>query len=177
MPSHRGDDTPLGTSNMIVLQAPNCEDNLPALRASMTIESIDGGDNDAFDTLVDIPMLYDTGTQISIISADLLSPDFRDYLRSVAINEPYTSGAGFVQVSVTLSFTNVATTMAIIAVVRPAEAMSNNFEGAILGQRSAIDSIVAEMVPRRFCNLSEDLWGEIRISRVYDKINDELREY
>ena len=172
------ENMPPGSSNMVVLEAPRCEDNLPALQASITIQALDADDNDPTETLVAVPIVYDTGSQITIISADLLSPEFQNHLKSDPIHEPYTSPSGFVQISARICFTNVVVALEIVAVVRPADTMPNKFNGILLGQRSAIDSIVAEMVPRHFLkHLSEDLWGEIRISRVYDNIEEEIREY
>ncbi|KAI0378706.1 hypothetical protein F5Y04DRAFT_283636 [Hypomontagnella monticulosa] len=50
---------PEGFPGMVVLESPFCENNLPALKASISIQAIDGEDSDPTENLIAIPMLYD----------------------------------------------------------------------------------------------------------------------
>ncbi|KAI1141458.1 hypothetical protein F5Y05DRAFT_423273 [Hypoxylon sp. FL0543] len=176
------DMTP-GSSSMVVLESPFCENNLPALKASISIQAIDGEDSDPTENLIAIPMLYDTGAQATTISEELLSPQFQEFLRTNELHEPYRVSPTpplprLVHISANICFTNAVITLNLIADVRPKEAMPNHFKGVILGQKAAIDSLVTEMVPRKFLpRLSGEHWGEIRITRAYDVILDEVKEY
>ncbi|KAI1089052.1 hypothetical protein F5B19DRAFT_468970 [Rostrohypoxylon terebratum] len=174
---------PPGFPNMVVLKSPFCENNLPALKASISIQAIDGEDTDPTENLKDIPMLYDTGAQTTTISEELLSLQFQEFLRTDEVHEPYCTSQAprqprLVQVTADICFTNTVISLDFIAVVRPKETMPNHFNGVILGQKGAIDSLVTEMVPRNFLpHLSGEFWGEIRITRVYDVILEEVKEY
>ncbi|KAI0169182.1 hypothetical protein GGR52DRAFT_554022 [Hypoxylon sp. FL1284] len=171
------ENMPEGFPGVVILKSPFCEDNLPALKASITIKAVDGEDSDPTENLVAIPMLYDTGVQATVISEELLSPRFQEYLRTAEINEPYRTSR-MVQVSAHICFTNTVISLDIIAVVRSKEFMPDHFNGGILGQIGAIDSLVAEMVPRSFLpHLSGEFWGEIRIARAYDGVLGEIKEY
>ncbi|KAI2602738.1 hypothetical protein GGR54DRAFT_644735 [Hypoxylon sp. NC1633] len=93
------------------------------------------------------------------------------------VYEPYHSSR-LVEVSANIGFTNTVMSLNRIAVVRPKETMPNHFNGVILGQKGAIDSLVTEIVPKNFLpRLSTDFWGEIRITRSYDLIQGEVKEY
>ncbi|KAI0383209.1 hypothetical protein F5Y04DRAFT_287385 [Hypomontagnella monticulosa] len=172
------ENMPEGFPGTVVLESPFCENNLPALKASISIQAIDGEDSDPTENLIAIPMLYDTGAQATVISEELLSPQFQEFLRTTnEVHEPYRTSR-LVQVSAHICFTNTVITLYVIAVVRPKETMPNRFNGVILGQKGAIDSLVTEMVPRNFLpHLSGEFWGEIRITRAYDGILEEIKEY
>lgn len=99
-------------------------------------------------------MLYDTGAQATVISEELLSPQFQEFLRTDEVHddevhEPHRTSR-LVQVSAHICFTNTVVSLGIITVVQPKETMPNHFKGVILGQKGAIDSLVPEMVPRSF---------------------------
>ncbi|KAI1394993.1 hypothetical protein F4819DRAFT_506285 [Hypoxylon fuscum] len=174
---------PPGFSSMVVLESPFCENNLPALKASISIQAIDSEDNHPTENLTAIPMLYDTGAQATTISEELLSPRFQEFLRTHEVRDPYRTSETppqprLVQVSANICFTNTVIPLNLVAVVRPKETMPNHFNGVILGQTGAIDSLVTKMVPRNFLpHLSGEFWGEIRITRAYDVILEEVKEY
>ncbi|KAI1414968.1 hypothetical protein F5Y13DRAFT_10865 [Hypoxylon sp. FL1857] len=166
---------PSGPPSMAVPESPFCENNLPVLKASISIQAIDGEDSDPTENLIAIPMLYDTGAPATIISEELLSPQFQEFL---CTDEVHSQQPRLVQVSANICFTNSVIPLNLIAVVRPKESMPNHFNGVILGQKGAIDSLLAEMVPSNFLpQLSGEFWGEIRITRAYDVILEEVKEY
>ncbi|KAI2471552.1 hypothetical protein F4781DRAFT_102083 [Annulohypoxylon bovei var. microspora] len=177
------ENMPPGFPNMVVLESPFCENNLPALKASILIQAINGEDSDPTENLMDIPMLYDTGAQATTISEELLSPQFQEFLRTDEIHEPYRTSQTpqqprLVHVTANICFTNTIISLNLIAIVRPKETMPNHFNGVILGQKGAIDSLVPEMIPKNFLpHLSGEFWGEIHITRVYDIILEEVKEY
>ncbi|KAI1252511.1 hypothetical protein MGN70_007090 [Eutypa lata] len=144
------DNMPPGFPSMVVLESPFCENSLPALKASILIQAIDGGDIDPRENLTAIPMLYDTGAQATTISEELLSPQFQEFLRIDEVHEPHHTSQTpqqprLVQITANICFTNTVISLHLIAVVRPKETMPNHFNGVILGQKGAIDSLVTEM--------------------------------
>lgn len=93
-------------------------------------------------------------------------------------HKDYVTPSEFVQVSMIMTFTNTTLRLDTIAIVKPAAAMPNNFNGIILGQRGAIECMIAKSVPRNFlAHLSAEFWGEIHVSQTYGVVTKEITHH
>ena len=152
-------------SHVVILCAAKYEKNLPAVKGSVVLSAIDGEPTDIKQELTNTTMLLDTGAQVTVISADLLSPVFQECLTS-KVYERYTSGSA-VQVSFRFCLSIVAVALDTVALVLPTNAMPNKLKGIILGQHGVIDCLDLRLLPRKFAqHLPANFWGEVHLNRL-----------
>lgn len=127
-----------------------------------------------------VEMLWDTGAASTIITKDLLSPDFQAHL-SDTIHAPYKNQNGTrVQISFNLEFTNTLFSMDLVAWVIDKEALPNARSGVILGQKNCIDAIQYRSIPRTILeargeSVNEMFWGDL-ILESYVDLDGTLKE-
>ena len=95
-----------------------------------------------------IELLWDTGAHWSIIVDEMLSADFREYLKS-PLHDPYRCGAGVrFQVDANISLSNSLLQINCLCLVVPRSVIPNGRVDMILGQSGAIDRIVYKSVSK-----------------------------
>lgn len=153
----------------LLMYADPGEGFLPALKARMMLSGIDGDDRSPTVQLK-TSVLLDTGAHVSSISEDLLSPEFRSYLRSTE-NQPYVVAEGsIVQVSCVIVFSNSYVKLESVARVVKRSRMPNQLSGVLLGQKGFIDNIQYRSIPRNLVlargeQMSEEFWGLIDVEQ------------
>ncbi|KAI9863674.1 MAG: uracil DNA glycosylase [Trichoglossum hirsutum] len=154
---------------------------LPSLTGTLVLTGLDSDDRSPAASVTMNKIYFDTGAHISVVSDDLVTEEFRQYLR-LEENAPYLQGNGSrVQVSASLRFSNGHITMAFIILVVPLDEMPNRFSGVLLGQRTFIDRLQFEMIPRNLLiareqNIPDRIWGDILIKAFID-LDAEVHEF
>lgn len=121
---------------------------LPAIAAAVRLTGIDGNYFDPEQVFTFIELLWDTGAHWSIIVDEMLSADFREYLKS-PLHDPYRCGARVrFQVDANISFSNNLLQINCLCLVVPRSVISNGRVDMILGQSGAIDRIVYKSVSK-----------------------------
>ncbi|OAX78867.1 hypothetical protein ACJ72_06819 [Emergomyces africanus] len=152
----------------VVIPAALESQTLPTITAKVILEGIDDGSK--IDTLENAVMLFDTGAHHTIISSDVLSPGFRDYLENDPVHDPYRLEGGCrVQLIANVEFTNTYIRLCTIALVVNRSAIPNSPSGIIFGQKGCLDSICFRSVPAKFLQpQDDDAWGGITVDRYID---------
>lgn len=116
-----------------------------------------------------------------MISEDLLSPEFRNYLTH-PIHNPFRNDTGVkVQIDGDICFSNKILRITCICLVVPSPVMPNGRIGILLGQNGAIDHITYKNVPRVSLNrrgeaLPPTVWGDIIVEEYID-LYDEIHQF
>ncbi|OJD10306.1 hypothetical protein ACJ73_09843 [Blastomyces percursus] len=149
----------------VVIPAALESQTLPTITAKVTLEGVDDGSK--IDTLENAVMLFDTGAQQTIISSDVLSPGFRDYLENDPVHDPYRLEGGCrVQFTANIEFTNTYIRLCTVALVVNRSVIPNSRSGIIFGQKGCLDSICFRSVPAKFLQAQDDdVWGDITVDR------------
>lgn len=150
---------------------------IPTVRGAFFLQAVDG-DIDNLTCEVEGQMIFDTGASRTTIAEELLSEDFRRYLKD-PIHDPYRSGNGVAcRVEAHLALSNhPITTMAVVMIV-PAAHLPNGLVGILFGQSSCINRLNAQMTPRsvliaRGQETSDQVWGEITVTE-YVNVDGEI---
>ena len=163
------------------IRAKITESTLPAVTAAVRLTGIDGDLQDPEDNFDAVEMIWDTGAHETVISEDLLSSDFRNYLKN-PIHDPYRNETGVkVQIDGELCFSNTILQINCVCLVVPSSVMRNERLGILLGQEGAIDRIIYKSVPRANLNargeaLPPTLWGDIVVDEYID-LFDEIHKF
>ncbi|KAI9778262.1 MAG: uracil DNA glycosylase [Geoglossum umbratile] len=164
---------PRGVPYLLTLCPGLAEAYLPSLTGRLALTGL-GSDAQSPRTVVTTDNIYfDTGAHIPIMSDDLVTGEFRRYLRTEE-NAPYLLHNGSkVQVSASLRFSNGQIAMAFVMLVVPLDRMPNRFSGVLLGQRTFMDRLQVEMIPRtllaaREQNIPDEFWGDLLIKAYMD---------
>ncbi|KAI2677984.1 hypothetical protein CBS147355_4985 [Penicillium roqueforti] len=151
---------------------------LPLIRANITLKGIDGNEQDLTCELEEVEMVFNTGAHRTIITEELLSPAFREYLRD-PIHDLYRSPDGIaVQVDSSLALSNSCTSIDAVALILPKAKMPNQLVGILFGQISCIDRLSLRAIPRHVLlargeGVSDQLWGDILVEE-YANLDGEL---
>lgn len=123
-------------------------------------------------------MIFDTGVSRTTIAEELLSEDFRQYLKN-PIHNPYRSSNGVAcQVEAHIALSNhPIITMAVVIIV-PAAHLPNRQIGIHFGQSSCVNRLNVQMTPRsvliaRSQETSNQVWGEITVTE-YVNLDGEI---
>lgn len=163
---------------LIMLQAHLEEQTLATVSGTVRLRGIDSITGDPECDMSSRSILFDTGAHSCLIVEDLLSDQFREYLRSPQ-NDPYKSeDRTRVQVDCTFSFSNHLFEISTIFVVVPRRAVPNGRVGIILGQKGLLDRMTYRSVPSKILkargnDVEEGVWGDIVIEE-YLTLDDEL---
>jgi hypothetical protein len=165
------------------IRATITEESLAIVSGTLTLEMIDiaeDGDESTTCTLTREDMLWDTGSQVCTITADLLPEKFANRLADPG-NDPYRDGSGTrVQVQGYLALSNSKFFFSNVFTVVPPSAVPNGRSGIILGQKYFIDHMELKQVPRAILEvrgeeLKEDEWGDIKIIEWMDALSGETK--
>lgn len=156
------------------------ERTLPVIPAGVRLTGIDGDYHDPHQVFTSIEILWDTGAHSCIVVDEMLSAEFRDYLKS-PIHDPYRCDSGVrVQVDASISFSNTLLKITCICLVVPRSVVPNRRVGMILGQSGAIDRIIYKSIPKanlvaRGEQVRETVWGDLCLEEYVD-LDGEIRK-
>lgn len=142
------------------------EKTLPIVTVNIVLNGIDGAYKSGIEELREMEVLWDTGAQQTIITEDVLSAPFREFLQE-PIHDPYRSkDALCVQIDAVIGFSNAPIKISAVALVVPKSVVPNGRVGVIFGQQQCIDCISYSSVPRRILkargdDISDEVWGEL----------------
>lgn len=149
------------------------ERTLPTIPAGVRLTGIDGNYHDPHQVFTSIEILWDTGAHSCIVVDEMLSGEFRHYLKS-PIHDPYRCDSGVcVQVDASISFSNTLLKICCICLVVPRTVVPNGRVGTILGQSGAINRIIYKSVPKanlvaRGEQVAETIWGDLCLEEYVD---------
>ena len=151
------------------------EPTLPTVSGSLRLRGLDADPLDEIDDCrLDITdMLWDTGAHGCVITEDILTSRFRNYLKNPE-HDAYRDARGvFVQVDGYLAFTNTTFEFNAVFKVAPASSLPNGRNGVILGQNSLLNRMAFTCISRVVLEnegqvLDQNIWGDINISKYVD---------
>lgn len=158
----------------IILRASMTEKTLPMVKANLTLSGIDSTSTDPSEVLKSVDMLWDTGAHQTIITEDLLSDSFREYLRDHQ-HDPYRFHDGLrLQMDAIIGLSNVPVKIAAIIMVVSKSVVPNGRVGVLFGQRQCIDHLSYRSIPRRILErkaeeITKDMWGDIVLEELIDE--------
>ncbi|KAJ5894086.1 hypothetical protein N7495_005777 [Penicillium taxi] len=166
----------------VTLRAETMDSYIPIIRANITLRAIESGEDDLIESWVSKEMIFDTGAHRTIISEEVLSPIFLEYLKD-PIHEEYRrdqteAGNGMtVQLDAEIQFSNCILPISTIVQIVPKSKIPNRFVGILLGQVGAIDRLGLSMKPRQILEakgeqVPANVWGDIMIDEYADLFGD-----
>ena len=161
----------------VVLTAAITERTLPVVKANLSRRGIDSTYSGGAEDLESIEMLWDTGAQQTIITEDLLSASFRQYLQD-ASHYAYRSGYKIrVQLDAFIALSNTPIKITAIALVVPNSIVPNQRVGVIFGQKHCIDCMSYRSIPRRILkakgeNVDDEIRGDLLVDDYLDEDGD-----
>ena len=162
---------------------PTLETDLPIVRCKLLLQAVDHEDKMPQLDIAETDALWDTGAQITFITDNLLTDEFRNFLKTADVNEPYRdTKTTRVQIQCYVEFTNTVIEIDTLASVVPLEQAPNGRSGIILGQRGLIDCVRYESVPRNVViatentTMSEEFWGKFEL-KCYASIFGDVHHY
>jgi hypothetical protein len=165
----------------ITLHASITEKTLPVVKGRVELRGVDCDNDDPIELLEQVDVIWDTGAHQTIITEDLLSESFRQFLKDSQHDTYRTSDGLRVQMDGIIGLSNLPVPIAAIVLVVPKSVMPNEHIGILFGQKSCINSISYRSIPRRILlargeDIGEELWGDIVIDEYVDD-NDELHSF
>lgn len=155
--------------------------NLPAVECTIALAAIDHEDPMPQDVIICQNALWDTGADMTYITDDMLSQDFRRFVNEDDVNARYQRDEStLVQISCMLEFSNkTIIQLDTVAAVIPRAFAPNGRSGVLLGQRGVIDSLEYMSVPQKSAlkrdpTFPKDRWGYFNIISYCDT-DGELR--
>ncbi len=141
---------------------------LPTIRGSMLLIGIDSVEEDPVAKIEDIEMLWDTGSPITYVSDDLVSPAFKVLLaaeKNMVANRWGARGTKSIADG-WLRFSNCQAEFNGLVVVCPRSEMPNNHSGVVLGQRTLLERMMFTIKPKAILkaqgqDIAEGHWGDI----------------
>jgi hypothetical protein len=165
----------------ITLHASIMEKTLPVVKARIELRGVDSVNEDPTELLQQVDMIWDTGAHRTIITEELLSESFRQFLKD-SQHDPYHLNDGLrLQMDGVIGFSNHPVPITTIVLVVPKNMMPNEHIGILFGQQSCINSISYRSVPRGILqakgeDIREEMWGDIVIEEYVDD-NGELHSF
>lgn len=151
---------------------------LPSIAGRLKISALDGSDEHPQDSVESSLCLWDTGSQCSSISEDMLSPSFREFLNHPVHDPHRRSGSrNIVQVDALFAFSNQAVEISTIMMVLPLSQIPNRRSGIILGQQAFMEMMVVRCVPRYILiakreKVADNEWGDIAVEEYVDSLGE-----
>ncbi|KAL1966110.1 hypothetical protein VTN77DRAFT_4858 [Rasamsonia byssochlamydoides] len=132
----------------VTLRAGIVEDRLPLITANLTLRGLDAHESEPICRLEPVEMIWDTGAHYTIITEDLLSAEFREYLKD-PLHDRYRSQEGIrLQIEGIIALTNSAISISAVALVVPKAMVPNNRVRILFGQMQCIDRLTYRSIPR-----------------------------
>lgn len=166
---------------ILTIHAHVLEKALPAVTAAVRLGGIDGTIEDPEELFNNVEIIWDTGAPSSIISDEMFSDAFRQYLK-LPVHDPYRSDTGVkILMDGEIRFSNTIVRINCVCLVVPTSAIPNQRVGILLGQRGAIDRIIYTSVPRanfvaRGLSLPPNVWGDLVLEEYVDQF-DEIHRF
>jgi hypothetical protein len=161
----------------VVLTAAITERALPIVKANLILRGIDSIYSHGAEELNSVEMLWDTGAHQTIITEDLLSEPFRQYLQDPS-HDPYRSGDKLrVQLDAIIGLSNTPIKITAIALVVPNSVVPNQRVGVILVQKHCIDCMSYRSIPRRILkakgeDVDDEIWGDLVVDEFVNEDGD-----
>lgn len=155
------------------LRAGIVENCLALVTANVTIQGLDVLVTDPTCRFDVVNMIWDTGAHYTLISEDILPPEFREYLKD-SVHDPYRSESGLrLQIEGNIVFTNCFIPIAAVALVVPTATIPNQRAGTLFGQTHCIDRLIHRSIPRCLLqakgeNVADNTWGDFIIEEYLD---------
>jgi hypothetical protein len=157
----------------ITLRAGAVKNCLALITANIIIQGLDALETDPICRLDAVDMIWDTGAHYALISEDILSAEYREYLKD-SVHDPYRSKSGLrLQIEANIVFTNFLVPIAAVALVVPTLTMPNQRAAILFGQTHCIDRLIYRSVPRCFLqargeNVADNAWADIIVDEYPD---------
>ncbi|EFW98843.1 uracil-DNA glycosylase [Grosmannia clavigera kw1407] len=160
---------------------------VPSVKGNVEISAVDDDGQMPTKHLNGMDCLWDTGSQHTIVSEDILGRDFGDFLHNNEINKPYIHTmervGGIltkVQVSALIKISNGSFQFDTIALVVPLRAIPNQRSGIIIGQKGVIERIQYVSIPRSIMKAEgadpgEGYWGTFNVDKYLDVCDEMIR--
>ena len=122
-------------------------------------------------------MIWDTGAHQTVITEDLFSDKFREYLKD-PIHDPYRSPDGVrVQMDGVIALSNSSIKISAIILVVPKSLVPNERIRILFGQKLCIDRLSYQSIPRHILNamgedIEDGLWGDIILDKFVDDVGN-----
>ena len=163
------------------LHAKITEKTLPIVKAQVTLKGIDDIDGDKTESLEHVDMIWDTGAHRTIITEDLLSESFRQFLKDPQHDDYRLDNGLRVQMDAVIGLSNTPIEINAIVMVVPKSVVPNERIGILFGQLQCIDCISYHSSPRRILEakgeeINEEMWGDIVIDGYVDN-DDKLHSF
>jgi hypothetical protein len=159
---------------VLTLHAKITEKTLPIVKGQVLLKGVDHINGDQTQLLEHVDMIWDTGAHRTIITEDLLSESFRQFLKD-SRHDAYRLDNGLrVQMDSVIGFSNVPIRITAIILVVPKSVMPDERIGILFGQLQCIDRISYHSSPRCILqakgeDISEEMWGDIVIDGYVDE--------
>ena len=156
------------------LHASITEKTLPVVKGRVELKWIDHMKGDPTQVLEQVDMIWDTGARQTIITEELLSESFRQFLKD-SRHDTYRLDNGLhLQMDLVIGLSNVPIDINAIVMVVPKSVMPNERIGILFGQLQCIDRISYHSSPRCILqakgeDISEEMWGDIVIDGYVDE--------
>jgi len=163
------------------LHASITEKTLPVVKGRVELKWIDHMKGDPTQVLEQVDMIWDTGARQTIITEELLSESFRQFLKD-SRHDTYRLDNGLhLQMDLVIGLSNVPIDINAIVMVVPKSVMPNEHIGILFGQLQCINSISYRSSPRRILqakgeDIKEEMWGDIVIDGFVD-LDDKLHSF
>ena len=138
-------------------------------------------DGDQEELVQQVDMIWDTGAHRTIITEELLSESFRQFLKDSRHNDYRLDDGLRVQMDAVIGLSNFPVNISAIVLVVPQSVMPNKYTGILFGQQSCINCLSYHSSPRRILkakgeDISEEMWGDIVIDGYVDD-DDNLHSF
>jgi hypothetical protein len=152
------------------------EKTLPIVKAQVLLKGVDDTNDHQTELLEHVDMIWDTGAHQTIITEDLLSESFRQFLKDSRHDDYRLDNGLRVQMDAVIGLSNVPIEINAVVMVVPKSVMPNERIGILFGQLQCIDRISYHSSPRRILeakgeDINEEAWGDIVIDGYVDDDN------
>ena len=162
----------------LLTQSPTKERTLVGVGGVLRLSAIEHPLNGREEVLRCEDCLWDTASYACVITENVLSTGFRDYLKEHVHDQYRSFNSVTVQVQGCFAFSGADVQIETVFQVVPATDMPNSRAGVVLGQKAFMDCLAYRSVPRavllaRGEEVDENVWGDIVVEGVLDEEGEE----
>lgn len=150
--------------------------HLPSIAGRLQLSALDGLEDHPQEMIESSMCLWDSASYCSLISEDLLSSTFREFLNH-PVHDPYrrSGSRNILQVNAWFRFSNHAAEISTIFTVLPISHIPNRRSGIILGQQAFMAMMVVRCIPRYILiakgeQVADNEWGDIEVEEYIDSL-------
>ena len=172
----------LGSGRYLLTQAPTEERTLASVGGVLRLSAIEHPLGGREEVLRCEDCLWDTASYACVVTENVLSSGFRDYLKEHLHDQYRSFKSVTVQVQACFAFSGADVQIqTLFQVVRVTE-MPNSRAGVVLGQTAFMDCLAYRSVPRAILvargeEVDENIWGEIVVEGVLNEEGEEQAVY